>query len=91
MIGAAVPKAIADVQKYNFQVLNSTGDAVGDCYLLNWREVRIRVAFAASRYSLTDLEHMRALAHAGRPNPVDLVLWTPDKQRIEWSARIWLA
>lgn len=78
------------IQKYNYQELNSNGEPVGARYSLNARELRIKVAFAAPRYSPSDLEHMRALCHAGRPNPVDLVLWSKDRQRIEWSARIWL-
>lgn len=79
-----------ETQKYKFQLLNSSGDAVGDLYSLNWREVRIKVAFECPRYSLRDLEHMRQLAHAGRPHPVDLVKWNPQKTGIEWSARMWL-
>lgn len=79
-----------EIQKYQFQTLTSNGEPVGDRYSLNARELRIKVAFECPRYSLRDLEHMRALCHAGRPNPVDLVKWSADGSRIEWSARIWL-
>lgn len=77
-----------DVSHYRFQELTPSGNAVGNELSLNWREVRVRVAFAAPRYSLADLNHMRNLLHAAPGNPVDLVLWNKEKTCVEWSARL---
>jgi len=77
-----------DTCHYRYQNLTSSGEFAGLEYLLNWREVRIRVAISAPLYPLSQLNHMRALLHAAPGHPVDLVQWTPDKQGVEWSARL---
>jgi len=81
---------LIDTSHYRYQELTSSGEIAGMEYLLNWREVRIRVAIAAPRYSLPQLNHMRALLHAAPGHPVDLVQWNWDKTAIEWSARLLL-
>lgn len=76
--------------EYFYQSLDGGGEPTAPQLRLNWRELRVRVAFECPAYSLTDLNHMIALAHLG--NPVDLVHWARDTHgeavAILWSARV---
>ena len=73
---------------YSYQLLRGDGIPDGPLRHVNYRELRVIVAFACPRYTLSMLNHMLAIAHCNPRHPVELVLWNIHGTCLEYQARV---
>lgn len=73
---------------YQFQLLKADAAPDGPLRHLTYRELRVYVAVACPRYSLSMLNHMLAIAHSSPGHPVELILWNLDMTALEFQSRL---